>query len=98
MAAQGARLACRIIVVRAPVAKGGGTCIMIRTPDQRVRVFVSSTLEELAAERQRVTAAITALRPSPGRGSFGRGGRVPAVGGQAAADLYEERHRGGSRG
>jgi hypothetical protein len=24
---------------------------MIRTPDQRVRVFVSSTLEELAAER-----------------------------------------------
>jgi len=48
MAAQGARLACRIIVVRAPVAKGGGTCIMIRTPDQRVRVFVSSTLEELA--------------------------------------------------
>ena len=51
MAAQGARLACRIIVVRAPVAKGGGTCIMIRTPDQRVRVFVSSTLEELAAAR-----------------------------------------------
>jgi Domain of unknown function (DUF4062) len=65
MAAQGARLACRIIVVRAPVAKGGGTCIMIRTPDQRVRVFVSSTLEELAAERQAVTAAITQLRLTP---------------------------------
>jgi hypothetical protein len=32
---------------------------MIRTPDQRVRVFVSSTLEELAAERQAVTTAIT---------------------------------------
>jgi hypothetical protein len=25
---------------------------MIRTPDQRVRVFVSSTLQEPAAERQ----------------------------------------------
>jgi hypothetical protein len=38
---------------------------MIRTPDQRVRVFVSSTLEELAAERQEVTAAITQLRLTP---------------------------------
>src|ERR1700759_5316659 len=117
------------MVVRAPVAKGGGTCIMIRTPDQRVRVFVSPTLEELAAERQAVTAAITQLRLTPvlfelgerpypaprsvsrlpgakrrfhrnlrrvlrvdcpRHGSFGPGGRVPAVGGQAAADLYEE--------
>ena len=32
MAAQGARLACRIMMVRAPVAKGDGTCIMIPTP------------------------------------------------------------------
>ena len=38
---------------------------MIRTPDQRVRVFVSSTLEELAAERQAVAAAITQLRLTP---------------------------------
>ena len=38
---------------------------MIRTPDQRVRVFVSSTLEELAAERRAVTAAITQLRLTP---------------------------------
>jgi predicted ATPase len=38
---------------------------MIRTPDQRVRVFVSSTLEELAAERQAVSAAITQLRLTP---------------------------------
>jgi len=53
------------MVVRTPVAKGGGTCIMIRTPDQRVRVFVSSTLKELAAERQAVTAAITQLRLTP---------------------------------
>jgi predicted ATPase len=38
---------------------------MIRTPDQRVRVFVSSTLEELAAERQAVAGAITQLRLTP---------------------------------
>ena len=38
---------------------------MIRTPDQRVRIFVSSTLEELAAERRAVTAAITQLRLTP---------------------------------
>jgi predicted ATPase len=38
---------------------------MIRTPDQRVRVFVSSTLGELAAERRAVTAAITQLRLTP---------------------------------
>ncbi|HEX4292114.1 MAG TPA: DUF4062 domain-containing protein, partial [Trebonia sp.] len=37
----------------------------IRTPDQRVRVFVSSTLQELAAERQAATAAITQLRLTP---------------------------------
>jgi hypothetical protein len=45
MAAQGAR---------APVAKGGGTCIMIRTPDQRVRVIVPYDL----------SARLTAARPS----------------------------------
>jgi predicted ATPase len=38
---------------------------MIRTPDQRVRVFVSSTLGELGAERQAVTAAINQLRLTP---------------------------------
>jgi predicted ATPase len=38
---------------------------MIRTPDQRVRVFVSSSLGELAAERLAVTAAITELRLTP---------------------------------
>ena len=30
----------------------------IRTPDQRVRVFTSSTLQELAAERQAVRDAV----------------------------------------
>jgi predicted ATPase len=38
---------------------------MIRTPDQRLRVFVSSTLTELAAERQAVRDAVTRLRLVP---------------------------------
>jgi predicted ATPase len=37
----------------------------IRTPDQRLRVFVSSTLQELAAERGAVRAAIEQLRLAP---------------------------------
>jgi predicted ATPase len=37
----------------------------IRTPDQRLRVFVSSTLAELAAERAAVARAISALRLTP---------------------------------
>ena len=37
----------------------------IRTPDQRVRVFVSSTLQELAPERQAVRDAVTRLRLVP---------------------------------
>jgi predicted ATPase len=39
--------------------------MMIRTPDQRVRVFVSSTLGELAEERAAVRAAIERLRLTP---------------------------------
>ena len=42
------------------VAVGG-----IRTPDQRLRVFVSSTLKELAAERRAVRAAIERLALAP---------------------------------
>ena len=38
---------------------------LIRTPDQRVRVFVSSALQELAAERQAVQEAIAGLRLVP---------------------------------
>src|SRR6516165_9788580 len=38
---------------------------VINTPDQRLRVFVSSTLEELAAERQAVRDAVTRLRLVP---------------------------------
>jgi hypothetical protein len=37
----------------------------IRTPDQRLRVFVSSTLTELADERAAVAGAISALRLTP---------------------------------
>jgi len=39
--------------------------VAIRTPDQRLRVFVSSTLEELADERRAVSRAISALRLAP---------------------------------
>ncbi len=38
---------------------------VIRTHDQRLRVFVSSTLGELAEERQAVARAISALRLTP---------------------------------
>ena len=37
----------------------------IRTPDQRLRIFVSSTLQELAAERDAARRAISSLRLSP---------------------------------
>jgi hypothetical protein len=39
--------------------------VVIRTPDQRLRVFVSSTLGELAEERRAVERAISALRLTP---------------------------------
>jgi predicted ATPase len=39
--------------------------VVIRTPDQRLRVFVSSTLGELAEERRAVSRAISALRLTP---------------------------------
>lgn len=38
---------------------------MIRTPDQRLRVFVSSTLEELSEERAELQRAIEELRLTP---------------------------------
>jgi len=38
---------------------------VIRTPDRRLRVFVSSTLGELAEERRAVSRAISALRLTP---------------------------------
>src|SRR5437660_12920316 len=38
---------------------------VVHTPDQRLRVFVSSTLDELAAERRAVRDAVTRLRLVP---------------------------------
>jgi predicted ATPase len=42
-----------------------GQDAVIRTPDQRLRVFVSSTLQELAAERQAAREAMHRLRLVP---------------------------------
>src|SRR5262252_1984506 len=39
--------------------------VIIRTPDRRLRVFVSSTLGELAEERRAVSRAVSALRLTP---------------------------------
>ena len=44
---------------------------VINTPDQRLRVFVSSTLEELAAERRAVRDAVAMLRLVPVMFEFG---------------------------
>src|SRR5215207_6076213 len=43
----------------------GGRGPVIRTPDQRIRVFVSSTLLELADERRAARSAIERLRMAP---------------------------------
>ena len=47
------------------VGEGSRDDALIRTPDRRLRVFVSSTLGELAEERRAVSRAISALRLSP---------------------------------
>jgi predicted ATPase len=49
----------------APPATAAPPRPSIRTPDQRVRVFVSSTLVELAEERAAVRAAVEGLRLTP---------------------------------
>src|SRR5437667_12896257 len=45
--------------------EAAGTTPVIRTPDQRVRVFVSSTLDELAPERVAAREAIAQLHLTP---------------------------------
>jgi hypothetical protein len=47
------------------IVVAGATSDVIRTPDQRVRVFVSSSLRELEAERRAVRDAVTRLRLVP---------------------------------
>ncbi len=48
-----------------PAAAAAATRPSIRTPDQRVRVFISSTLVELAEERAAVRTAVEGLRLTP---------------------------------
>jgi predicted ATPase len=45
-----------------PVSQGPLDTAAIQTPDRRLRVFVSSTLGELAEERRAVSRAVSALR------------------------------------
>ncbi len=47
------------------VSRGPRDEVVIRTPDRRLRVFVSSTLGELAEERRAVSRAISVLRLTP---------------------------------
>ncbi|HEY4466113.1 MAG TPA: DUF4062 domain-containing protein [Streptosporangiaceae bacterium] len=47
------------------VSPGPAEETVIRTPDRRLRVFVSSTLGELAEERRAVSRAVSALRLTP---------------------------------
>jgi predicted ATPase len=51
-------------VVRHPSSVDASTPV-IRTPDQRLRVFISSTLQELAPEREAAARAIRHLRLAP---------------------------------
>jgi uncharacterized protein DUF4062 len=47
------------------VSPGPRDEMVIWTPDRRLRVFVSSTLGELAGERRAVSRAVSALRLTP---------------------------------
>jgi hypothetical protein len=47
------------------VSRGPRGEAVIRTPDRRLRVFVSSTLGELSEERRTVSRAVSALRLTP---------------------------------
>ena len=47
------------------MSRGPRDEVVIRTPDRRLRVFVSSTLGELAGERRAVSHAVSALRLTP---------------------------------
>jgi hypothetical protein len=55
------------------VGQGSRHEVVIRTPDRRLRVFVSSTLGELAEERRAVLRAVSALRLSPVMFELGAG-------------------------
>ena len=65
---------------------------VILTPEQRVRVFISSTLEELTAERAAARRAIRRLNLVPV--SFKSGARPHPPRGMYRADLEHARYRG----
>ena len=52
---------------------------VIATPDRRLRVFVSSTLEELAVERAAVRAAVRRLHLTPVMFDLGARAHLPQV-------------------
>jgi hypothetical protein len=64
-----------------PVGHQYAESVVIHTPDQRVRVFVSSTMQELAPERRAVREAIESLRLTPVMFELGPGRirRVPST-------------------
>ena len=70
---------------------------MILTPDQRLRVFVSSTLQELAAERAAVRDAIAGLQLYAGA-LRARRSPPPAAGAVSRVPRAEPRLRGDLRG
>src|SRR5256885_12646367 len=53
------------LITESQPTEAPSTAPAIRTPDQRVRVFVSSTLDELAPERVAAREAIAQLRLTP---------------------------------
>jgi predicted ATPase len=66
---------------------------VIRTPDQRVRVFVSSTLQELAAER---LDAAEAVGGGPGPADEDEDGQViDTLGALVDASLVRDEHPAG---
>ena len=77
---------------------------LIRTPDQRLRVFVSSTLQELADERVATKEAIQRIRLTPVMFEMGARPHPPRdlyraylAQSDVFIGIYWQRHGGGSR-
>src|SRR5260370_27718965 len=66
---------------RGAVAEQGPRLSLIRTPAQPLRGFVSSSLQEIAAERGVVRGAVEQLRLGPGVCGWGGGGGTHHAGG-----------------
>src|SRR3546814_7947485 len=74
------------------VPMGDRTDAHIRTPDARLRVFVSSTLRELADERRAVRTAIERLRLAPVMFELGARPHPPRELYRAYLDQRSEEH------